>query len=134
MKYFAVIDTNVIVSALLKHNSIPGKVIDFVTTGAITLLGNFDILDEYEDVLTRSKFSFIEEEVHNYLCMLREKMVIIDSQKCEESFIDLEDVKFYEVTISFKGDQAYLVTGNKKHFPEKAFIVSPNEMVEIIEN
>ncbi|MBO4695290.1 MAG: PIN domain-containing protein [Clostridia bacterium] len=119
---------------MIKHNSIPGKVIDFVTTGEITLLGNFDILDEYEDVLTRSKFSFAEEEVHNYLCMLREKMVIIDSQKCEESFIDLEDVKFYEVTISFKEDQAYLVTGNKKHFPEKAFIVSPNEMVEIIEN
>ena len=133
MKYFAVIDTNVIVSALLKHNSIPGKVIDYVTTDVITLLGNTEILDEYEDVLTRSKFNFSEDEVHNYLCLLREKMKLIDSQKCEEFFIDLADAKFYEVAIAYEEDQSHLVTGNKKHFPEKPFIVSPREMVEIIE-
>lgn len=30
MKYYAVIDTNVVVSSMLKHNSIPGEIIDLV--------------------------------------------------------------------------------------------------------
>jgi hypothetical protein len=31
-----------------------------------------------------------------------------------------------------KGEAAYLVTGNIKHFPEKPFIVTPREMLDII--
>lgn len=30
-------------------------------------------------------------------------------------------------------EDSFLVTGNLKHFPKKPFIVSPAEMVEIIE-
>ena len=31
-----------------------------------------------------------------------------------------------------KTDDAYLVTGNLKHFPEKPFVVTPRQMLEII--
>ncbi len=41
------------------------------------------------------------------------------------------DVVFYEVKMS--KEDAYLVTGNIKHFPKKPFVVTPREMVELLE-
>lgn len=45
-------------------------------------------------------------------------------------FPDPKDIVFYEIAIS--KENAYLVTGNIKHFPVRSFIVSPAEMVEIL--
>lgn len=40
---------------------------------------------------------------------------------------------FYEIVLTVRQiEGAYLVTGNKKHFPIKSFIVTPREMLEII--
>ena len=47
-----------------------------------------------------------------------------------EQFADPKDVVFYEVAMS--KEDAYLVTGNKKHFPEKPIVVTPAEMVDIM--
>ena len=55
MKYFAVVDTNVIVSAMLKSNSTPAAVLREVLTGNISLLANEEIFDEYTEVLSRKK-------------------------------------------------------------------------------
>lgn len=40
MTYYAVIDTNVVVSSMLKQTSIPGKIIDYVVRGKIVPLLN----------------------------------------------------------------------------------------------
>ena len=46
---------------------------------------------------------------------------------------DPDDAVFYEIVMEArKNVDAYLVTGNLKHFPEEAFVVTPAEMVEII--
>ena len=58
MKYFAVIDTNVIVSAMLKSDSMPALVLKEVLLGNISMLVNEDILNEYLEVLSRKKFHF----------------------------------------------------------------------------
>lgn len=60
MNYYAVIDTNVLVSALLKWNSVPGKIIEMVFTGIITPILNDDILREYREVLFRPKFGMFK--------------------------------------------------------------------------
>ena len=44
---------------------------------------------------------------------------------------DPNDIVFYEVKMS--KEETYLVTGNIKHFPKKPFVVTPREMVEIID-
>lgn len=54
----AVIDTNVIVSALLKWDSVPGKVLQAVFEGNVIPVYNEDILNEYRLVLNREKFHF----------------------------------------------------------------------------
>ena len=43
---------------------------------------------------------------------------------------DAKDLVFYEVALS--KEDSFLVTGNLKHFPKKPFVVSPAEMMEII--
>ena len=47
-----------------------------------------------------------------------------------EDFPDLDDIVFYEVAMS--KEDAYLVTGNTKHFPKSPIVVTPAEMVQII--
>ena len=48
----------------------------------------------------------------------------------DEFFPDPKDIVFYEVALS--KEDAYLVTGNKKHFPQKSIVVTPAEMLEIL--
>ena len=58
MKFYAVIDTNVIVSALLKWNSVPGVVLQAVFNGFVVPVYNDEILNEYRNVLNRPKIRF----------------------------------------------------------------------------
>ena len=46
---------------------------------------------------------------------------------------DMDDLIFYEVAMEKREAGAYLVTGNQKHYPVRSFIVTPAEMMEIIE-
>ena len=132
-KTLAVIDTNVIVSALLDHDreSNPSLILDDILSGIITPLYNDEILSEYRDVLSRDKFSFVESDIENTLNLFLEKGVKIDvTVPVEETFSDLDDKVFYEVAMS--ADGAYLVTGNTKHFPNKPIVVTPAQMVDIL--
>ena len=54
----AVIDTNVLVSALLNFRSNPGQVLLSVFNGETVPLVNDEILAEYREVLARKKFRF----------------------------------------------------------------------------
>ena len=47
---------------------------------------------------------------------------------------DPKDLVFYEVCMAKREEDSMLVTGNMKHFPAKPFIVTPNELLEIISN
>ena len=131
---FAVIDTNVIVSALLSRNnkeSNTAKIFDAVLDGKITPLYNYEILDEYVEVLGRSKFPFRKEDVNLVETLMRTVGIRLERTTTFEGVLpDPKDVVFYEVTLS--KDDAYLVTGNIKHFPKKPFVVTPAEMVEIL--
>lgn len=133
MKYYAVIDTNVIVSAMLKWDSIPGNVIEFVFAGIITPILNDAILNEYYEVLLRPKFGIPADVVSDFLEELLDKGVMITVESAGIELPDEDDVVFYEVVLEAnKHSDAYLVTGNLKHFPQKSFVVSPREMLEII--
>lgn len=133
-KVFAVIDTNVIVSALLSRNnkeSSTSRVFEAILDGRITPLYNEEILDEYKEVLGRSKFPFYKEDVDMVeILMVTIGLKLERTTSFEGVFPDPKDVVFYEVTLS--KDDAYLVTGNIKHFPKKPFVVTPAEMVSIL--
>lgn len=131
----AVIDTNVIVSALLSHDgkSNPSIVLTNVISGNITPLYNEDIISEYKDVLSRDNFPFRQEDIESTIDLFVKKGILIDSTvPIKENYPDLDDVVFYEVAMSMEG--TYLVTGNIKHFPINSMVVTPAEMVEILKD
>mgnify|MGYP003538683824 FL=1 len=133
-KYYAVLDTNVLVSAILgaSRMSIPTKVLKAVTEEKIVPLYNDEIIDEYREVLLRKKFNFDPELIETVLNTIVTDGIYIDRTKSiEEIFPDPNDIVFYEVSLSKEG--SYLVTGNIKHFPQKSFIITPAEMVRLLE-
>ncbi len=46
---------------------------------------------------------------------------------------DMKDLPFYEVVLEKRDDGAYLVTGNIKHFPKEPFVVTPRELLDILD-
>lgn len=134
MNYYAVLDTNVLVSALIRKESVPGAVVTHALEGKIIPLVNAEILEEYNDVLRRKKFKFDEQTVEVIITGIISRAIHIDAVKTEEFFPDPKDAVFYEIVMeSRKEHDAYLVTGNLKHFPQRTFIVTPREMLNIIE-
>lgn len=113
-----VLDTNVLVSGLLKAHSAPGRIVDLVLAGKIQVLFDDRILAEYRDVLARPRFQFNAAHVASFLTFLRlsGRHVIAPPIPGIElaSLPDGEDLPFAEVALA--GGEAFLVTGNVKHF------------------
>ena len=132
MMIYAVIDTNVIISALLSRHQDTAtvKILDHLYDRTIIPVYNDEILEEYADVLQRPKFNFPDNVIKTTLEAISKGGLNSDRNDSNEEFSDPKDIVFYEVAMSV--EDSYLVTGNLKHFPQKSFVVSPAEMVEII--
>lgn len=135
MRYYAVFDTNVLISSLLtkRTDTATAQVVDAISSGLIIPLYNQEILDEYTDVLYRAKFSFSEESIGRLMTMIRQYGLAVNPSPTGEILVDMDDLVFYEVVMEKREDDAYLITGNIRYFPEKDFIVTPAEMMAIIE-
>lgn len=132
-KYYVVIDTNVLVSAMLKWDSIPGNIMELVFEGPIIPVLNADILSEYREVLLRPKFHLTEEIVNPVLKNIESKAIFVDAKTLRVDLPDPKDCVFYEVMMEERNsEETYLVTGNIRHFPIKPFIVTPRQMLDII--
>ncbi len=129
---YAVIDTNVIVSALLSRNpdAATVKVFKAVSDGIICPLFNQEIIEEYMDVLCRDKFKLPIRHIESVVKKIQQLGIMAERVHSSEEFPDLDDIVFYEVALS--KEDAYLVTGNTKHFPKSPIVVTPAEMMEII--
>jgi len=103
--------------------------------GDIIPVLNEDIVAEYEDVLNRPKFRFDKKAVKVFLDELKKRAVYSDYGLIEDELPDPKDVVFYAVLMEKRKDEdAYLVTGNIKHFPLRTYIVTPREMLDIIKD
>ena len=135
MRVYAVFDTNVLVSSLLTKNtdSATAQVVNAISDGVIIPLYNQEILDEYEEVLHREKFSFSDTAIRGLLSVIRQFGLAVSPSPTGEILPDMDDLVFYEIVMEKrKDDDAYLITGNLKHFPQREYIVTPAEMMIII--
>ena len=130
---YAVIDTNVLVSALLTHNLgvATAKVLDSIAKGDITCVYNEDILMEYREVLHRPKFKFPEIKIDSLLTFITQKGIHSDRVPFDGAMPDEKDRPFYEVSLSV--EDSFPVTGNLKHFPVTPKVVTPSQIIAIIE-
>lgn len=129
---YVVIDTNVLVSAMLNHNSIPGKILKHAILGTFTSVLTKEILDEYIEVLSRPKFGFPSHLISSVVAGLVNKGRFLNPASVDLDMPDPKDVVFYQLTIeSLKICETYLVTGNSKHFPTEDCVVTPRQLIEI---
>ena len=98
MKYYAVIDTNVLVSAMLKWNSIPGTVVQMVYRGIIIPVWNEKILNEYRTVLSRPKFHLSLEIIDTLMDGIISG-ICVDEDTSDIDLPDPKDRVFYEVVM-----------------------------------
>lgn len=135
MTYYAVIDTNVLVSALLSshENAATVQVVSRLFSGDVTPVFSDDILAEYNEVLRRKKFHFSEDVVRTLLDTITSIGENITPSPSGEVLPDMKDLPFYEVVLEKEADNAYLITGNIKHFPDKPNIVTAREFLTILE-
>ncbi len=132
--YCAVIDTNVLVAAHLSRHedSAVVRVYKKIIESEIIPLYSPGIIKEYKEVLSRKKFGFDPSEVNYTLALIMDRGVEVNPKPTGMKLIDMKDLVFYEVVLEKKEDGAYLITGNKRHFPSDPIVVTAAEFLEII--
>ena len=135
-KYFVIFDTNVIVSGLYDDDptSYPVRLLDYIYKDVIVPVYTEEILKEYKDVLNRDEFHLSKNIVGKMINLIRSLGIVITPEKLDIDFKDYDDLKFYEVLMTKDKRDKKLVTGNIKHFPIQKNILTPKEMIELIEN
>ena len=129
---YVVIDTNVLVSALITKNpeAATAKVVRLLLEQEFVPLYDADIIAEYEDVLHRSKFPILKETAEALISFIIENGIESSRVNFAESMPDEDDRVFYEVSLS--QDDSFLVTGNLKHYPTSPCVITPADFVNLI--
>ncbi len=112
----AVIDTNVLVSAMISPAGNEALLVMAINQGLVAPCLSREILEEYSDVLLRPRFGFPQDEIDDMLNLLRRHGHLLDPVPIARTSPDPDDDKFIACAIAGKVD--FLVTGNKRHFPQ----------------
>ena len=119
MKICAVVDTNVLASALLskKEDAATVRVMNELFGGRIIPLYHKDILAEYSEVLHWEKFHLQEITIRFVLNSVIQFGIEVFPQPTGEILIDMDDLIFYEVAMEKRDDDAYPVPVNHPGYP-----------------
>lgn len=126
----AVVDTNVLVSALINQEGSPGQVIDKIRALALTPVVSPEILYEYSEVLRRARFGFAPEQVETLLADMQGlAQAARPAPIALAGLPDLDDAPFIAAAL---WAACPIVTGNARHFPAAAGveILSPAACIE----
>jgi len=127
-----VIDTNVVISAHISKNGNPSKIIELLSDDKIKICYNEKILAEYAEVLSRKKFNFSIKIQNLFINKVKKQGIYITPTISDIILPDETDRIFYDTA---KTANAYLITGNMKHYPiDEPFILTPVQFLEMLEN
>ena len=131
---YAVIDTNVLVSALITKNpdAATAKVVRLLLDYGFVPMYNADIIEEYNEVLHRGKLKILPEVVDALISYILEHGVEASRANFAEIMPDEDDRVFYEVSLS--QEDSFLVTGNIKHYPISPNVITPAQFLEIMQS
>jgi len=128
-----VIDTNIIVSALLQPLGPPAQVFLLAVSGSIQLCITGEVYAEYEEVIRRARFRLEKSVIIAALETIREKSLWVRPTENVQACIDADDDIFLECAQAARA--GYLVTGNLSHFPgtwRETRIVTARHFLEIM--
>ncbi|MGE0083399.1 MAG: putative toxin-antitoxin system toxin component, PIN family [Desulfococcaceae bacterium] len=127
-----VLDTNVLISAFLKPQSKPAKILRLILQGNMDIVINEYILAEYYEVLTRPKFDLNPDNIQTVLSFIRSEGIQAPVLYQSVQLPDESDTPFLEAALAAYAD--VLITGNIRHFPKefcKALpVMTPAEFLE----
>src|ERR1017187_32786 len=112
-----VLDTNVLVSANLSEEGLETLVVSLALNRKIQLHVSEPILQEYERVLRSPRLKFEAKEVARFLARLRRGSALVMPTRKVSASPDEADNRLLECAEAARAD--FLVTGNKKHFPQR---------------
>lgn len=121
-----VIDTNIIVSALLSPNGAAYQVLSDVLDGKHEVFVSEEIFREYTEVLHREKFGFDEGDIVCLLDWFRNNSIWVEVTKSDIRMPDEKDRVFFDVA---RCCRARLLTGNIKHYPVHELVTALEELV-----
>jgi putative PIN family toxin of toxin-antitoxin system len=110
-----VLDTNIIVSALLQPLGPPAQVFVLATSGSIQMCISEAVYAEYEEVISRRRFQRSQDVIGGALLAIREKRFWVRPTETIRACSDPDDDIFLECAHAAQAN--YLVTGNLRHFP-----------------
>ena len=134
MKYYVVIDTNVIVSGLIaKQDTNVYKVLSLLYSGDIIPLYSKEVLDEYKMVLSRAKFNLKKSHIGRFINILKTNGIKVAPRHLDVELPDQDDIIFYELVMdkTIKRNK-YLITGNIKDYVKNPIIMTPDEFIEMV--
>lgn len=127
-----VLDTNVLVSGLLKPASPAAQIIRLSLIGKIEIAYDERIIAEYGEVLRRPRFPFTRNQVEALLDEIRRVGISLVAEPAPVRLPDPDDEPFLEMARAARARA--IVTGNKKHFPPRAcrdiLVLSPREFLD----
>jgi len=134
MTHCAVIDTNVLVSALRRshEDSAAVRVLDAVFDGLVVPLYTGNIIAEYRDVLHRPRLNLDKGKCDFAIAYFLDQGRLLSPVPCDLDFPDEDDRVFYEVALAGEAYAAKLVTGNIRHYPRTPIVVSAARFCEMI--
>ena len=128
-----VLDTNVLVSALMTPGGVCSRILRLVYDEALQVCIDERIIEEYESVLSRPRFRLDREDIDETIEMIRAYAETVTPMPLPVELPDPADLSFLEVAAEA---DAVLVTGNKRHFPVKARhgvkVLAPAEFIELL--
>ncbi len=115
-----IVDTNILVSAVLKGRE-PEKVLLFIIAAAdIEWIVSPEILNKYKEVLSRKKFGLPKNLLKHWFDILEKSIVIIDVDLKQNFKRDTKDAKFLECALAADAD--FLITGDNDFSEAKKII------------
>jgi len=123
-----VLDTNILVSALWTPAGNASVIIGLILSDKIIPCFDQRILDEYLTVLSRPRLSFPSGQVEELLLEITNRGLSATVSPSTVIMPDETDRKFYDIAMYY---EAYLITGNLKHYPKNSFVTSPARFIEV---
>jgi putative PIN family toxin of toxin-antitoxin system len=128
-----VLDTNVIVSAILTARGVCAQILDMLTEGVFGIYVDDRILAEYDSVLRRPQFHLILDDAAEVMEWIRSVAEPVGALPLPAELPDAGDMPFLEVAASAG---AILVTGNTRHYPKRrrvgVTVLTPREFLELL--
>jgi putative PIN family toxin of toxin-antitoxin system len=128
----AVLDTNVLVSAILKDGN-ERRVLRLGLAARFELVVSDAVLAEYEGVLKRPRFRLSAADALRVVREIRAVAIAVDPDTVATGSPDEDDNRFLECAEAAKAE--YLVTGNTRHFPrewKETRVVTARQFLEVL--